>query len=175
MTKLMEEQYAVQFKLLQERMKPIKHVAFTSDPWSSKNASNQFMSLTAHYIDSNFERHFEVLCCKPIDCAHTGTNIAKLITDALDEAEIPVEKRHILIRDAASNMKSAAKLAKLPSIDCFVHKIQLCVRDALAPFEDLIKQARKIPSLYNRSNKFRKSFKEMAVQMGLKSKALVQV
>jgi len=80
-----------------------------------------------------------------------------------------------LVRDAAGNMKCAANFANLPSFDCFIHKLQLAVNDALEPFEEILKEARKIPSLHNRSSNFRKAFKETTIKMGLEPKILKQV
>lgn len=131
--------------------------------------------MTAHYFDSDFTRQTDLIFCKPLDCAHTGENIAKVLLEGLNEARIPKQKRHLLVRDAAATMSCAAKHTKVPSIDCFIHKIQLCVHDAMADFENVVKEAKKVPSLFNRSSKFRKSFKEVAEQMNLKFKVLIQV
>jgi len=131
--------------------------------------------LTAHFIDDDFAREFVLIYCKPIEGSKTAENIANVILSALEEARIPEEKRVLLTRDAAPSMIKAAKLAKLPSIDCFIHKLQLAVTDSVKPFEGILKAARKVSSLFNRSSKFRKAFQDMAIQLDLNYKVLFQV
>jgi len=131
--------------------------------------------LTAHFIDEDFTRKFALIYCKPIEGSKTGDNIANVILSAIEEAQIPDEKRVLLIRDAARSMIKAARVANLPSIDCFIHKLQLSINNALVPFEADLKSARKIPSLFNRSSKFRKAFQELCSQMSLDYKVLIQV
>lgn len=131
--------------------------------------------MTAHFIDDEFVRRFALIYCKPIEGSKTAVNIASVLCAALEEAHISEDKRVLLTRDAARSMIKAAKVAKLPSIDCSIHKIQLAVNDSLKPFEEDLKAARKVASLFNRSSKFRKAFEEMAVQLGLDYKVLFQV
>lgn len=132
-------------------------------------------SLTAHYIDENFHRRFEVVACLPTSGSKTGESIAADLKEALVKAQIPIEKCHLLVRDAAPNMVKGANLSGLSSIDCMVHKLQLAVKDALKSYKSIIKEAKRIPSLFNRSSKFRKDFEEMASNLGAEVKALIQV
>jgi len=140
------------------------------------NPSNLIIfSLTAHFINEDFVRKFDLIYCKPIEGSKTAENIANVLRAALEEVRIPEEKRVLLIRDAARSMIKASKVANLPSIDCFIHKLQLAITDSLKPFEEVLKAARKVSSLFNRSSKFRKSFEEMSVQLSLDHKVLFQV
>lgn len=50
MTKLMEDEYAVEFGKLVERLKSAKHIAFTTDTWSSKNSARSFIGLFKHLV-----------------------------------------------------------------------------------------------------------------------------
>lgn len=131
--------------------------------------------MTAHFIDDDFARQFQLIYCKPIQGSKTGENISNVLLSALDEAQIPQEKRVLLIRDAARSMIKAARMSNLPSIDCFIHKLQLAINDALQPFKDELKSARKVPSLFNRSSKFREAFELMSAQLNLNYKILIQV
>lgn len=131
--------------------------------------------MTAHFIDDDFTRQFALIYCKPIEGAKTADNISKTLLAAFDEAQIPAEKRVLLIRDTARSMIKAAKVSNLPSIDCFIHKLQLAINDSLKPFKSDLKAARKVPSVFNRSSNFRQSFKDMCVQLGLAYNVLIQV
>lgn len=131
--------------------------------------------MTGHFIDDDFIRNFVLIYCKPIEGSKSGEKISEVLLAALDEAQIMEEKRVLLTRDAAKSMIKAAKVANLPSIDCFIHKLQLAIVDALKPFEAELKAARKVPSLFNRSSKFRKAFEDMSIQLNLNYKVLIQV
>jgi len=131
--------------------------------------------LTGHFISDDFTRQFALIYCKPIEGSKTGENISDVILSALDEAQISEEKRILLTRDAARSMIKAARVSNLPSIDCFIHKLQLAITDALMPFKDDLKAARKVPSLFNRSSNFRKAFEDMSDQLSLNYKVLIQV
>jgi hypothetical protein len=134
-----------------------------------------FFSLTVHYIDDNFNRQFKVVACLPTSGSKTGEAIAADLKEALAKAEIVLEKVHLLVRDAAPAMKNGTDLAGLDSIDCMIHKLQLAVKDALKDYKSLVKEAKKLPALFNRSSKFRKDFEDMCEKLGIEAKALIQV
>jgi uncharacterized protein YpuA (DUF1002 family) len=56
-----------------------------------------------------------------------------------------------------------------------IHKLQLAVKDALKDYKLTIKQVKKIPALFNRSNKFRTDFEKTSNNLGIPAKALIQV
>lgn len=134
-----------------------------------------YFSLTVHYIDNDFRRQFEVAGCLSISGSKTGEAIAADIKEALQRVQIRTAKCHLLVRDAAPNMVSGAKLAELPSIDCFIHKLQLAVKDALKDYKLVIKKAKRLPALYNQSSKFRKDFEKTAIGLEIELKVLIQV
>jgi hypothetical protein len=64
-----------------------------------------------------------------------------------DNWEIGRERRHIIVRDGASNIVGASQEVQVPSIHCMIHLVQLTVKDSL--FEqrvviDLITKCRKL-------------------------------
>ena len=111
----------------------------------------------------------------PTSGTKTGEAIAADIKEALTKVQVPLKKCHLLVRDAAPNMVKGAKLANLPSIDCFVHKLQLAVKDALKDYKQTIKEAKRLPALYNQSTKFREDFEKTANALNVRVKALIQV
>lgn len=111
----------------------------------------------------------------PTSGSKTGEAIAEDIKEALIKIQIPTAKCHLLVRDAAPSMVKGAKLAGLTSIDCFVHKLQLAVKDALKGYKSIIKKAKRLPALYNQSAKFRKDFERTANGLNVGVKALIQV
>jgi predicted amino acid-binding ACT domain protein len=139
------------------------------------NANIILFSVTVHYIDENFQRRSQVIACVPTSGSKTGASIAADIKEALSKVGIEIENVHLLVRDAAANMIKASKIAGLSSIDCMIHKLQLTVKDALKSSKEIIKQAKTMPSLFNRLTKFREDFEKMCSSLGVQSKALIQV
>ena len=56
-------------------MKTQPHISITTDVWSSKFAKESFISLTAHYLDEEFDRHHAVLACAHFPGEHKGKNL----------------------------------------------------------------------------------------------------
>lgn len=115
-------------------------------------------SVTAHTINSKFERDFDLIACLPMYDRGTGVNIAKGIEEACTMVGIPMSKVVVLLRDGAKSMICAANILGIESLDCFIHKLQLCVRKATEPFEDEIAKARKVCSFFNKSSNFNRDF-----------------
>jgi hypothetical protein len=56
---------------------------------------------------------------------HTAANFSEMIAKSLSLFEIPHIKIHMLLRDAASNMKATANALEFASADCLAHKLLL--------------------------------------------------
>ena len=53
-------------------------VGFTADGWESR-AGDDYLGITGHFVNKDFQlRHLTVSCC-PFDEAHTGDNIKVLL------------------------------------------------------------------------------------------------
>jgi hypothetical protein len=141
MTRMLQSKYEEKFEDFKKHLKTTNSISFTTDIWSSKNKKNSFLrllitiyyfalknylSLTAHYIDQSFVRHFKVLSTAPFDVSHTGDNVEQLIVNILEKFEIPLSSTHLFLRDAGSSVKKGLGInSKFVSMDCFIHKIQL--------------------------------------------------
>ena len=53
--------------------------AVTTDIWTARNKAS-FISYTAHFITVDWERKIAILRCMSYDEAHTGVNIANVLT-----------------------------------------------------------------------------------------------
>jgi hypothetical protein len=107
------------------------YISFTSDVWTSTNNLNAFISLTAHWIDSKWNRMSIVLSLRNLEDRHTGQVISDNILAMLAAWSIPDEKRGVLVRDNGASMKKAAELSGLDHLGCFIHTIQLVVKVGL--------------------------------------------
>ena len=85
-------------------------MALTTDGWTSR-ATESYITITAHFINDNWEMKNYVLQTRPMHESHTGANIAEVIKEAVQEWNIPQENDCIpLVSDNASNMDNAASI-----------------------------------------------------------------
>lgn len=85
------------------------------------------MSLTVHYINSNFELKNYTLRIKPVAESHTGENLNQLLLTGIEEWGL--NKTNIKIyftKDNAANIVKAVKLcSEWERIPCFAHTLQV--------------------------------------------------
>ena len=126
----------------------IKAVSFTSDIWSSSVCPMSMLSLTAQFINKNFELTKVVLHKFP--GSHTAEALAAAFTDMFKAWGIRQQKVHVILRDNARNMEKAMRDARLPSLPCMAHTLQLAVHEGLLAQRaiiDVIASGRRIVGL----------------------------
>jgi hypothetical protein len=70
--------------VLMECFKSCSSIAITSDIWNG-NAKEDYLSVVAHYINSDWEPEKRLIGLKLIDVSHSGVNIAERISVVIDE------------------------------------------------------------------------------------------
>ena len=96
--------------------------------------NESYISLTAHWLNENFEFKHCVLHCREIEGEHTGRNNCNYIQDTLSNWDTTLDRVNVFLRDNARNIKKVISLLKTSSVPCFIHKLQLVINDSL--FED---------------------------------------
>lgn len=142
--------------IIQERVDKAQHVSFTSDAWTSDNNLHAFLSLTAHWIDSNWERQYAFLQLRLLEGSHTGEMLAAELLSIMEDWKIVGDRRGILLRDNGSNMVKAARVAKISDLGCYIHTLQLVVGESLKTqraVKDSIATARGIVGHFRHSSK----------------------
>lgn len=127
-------------------------ISFTSDIWTSVSNCS-FISLTAHWINIEFERKSAVLNINDFPESHTAENISEVFKEMMTNWNVS-KKFHILLRDNAPNMVKATTDANLPSASCFIHTLQLVVNssiDSQRVVNDIIAKSRKIVTHFSHS------------------------
>lgn len=99
------------------------YVSLTTDIWTSE-ANDSFLSLTLHYLNSDFQPKMVVLDCLPFNEEHTAENILSLIDAKLHPYQLS-EKIHCFVRDNAANMVGAFNLSSWTHTGCFLHILQV--------------------------------------------------
>ena len=122
------------------------------------------MSLVAHFIlTDTFERKSLMLSCWKFDDSHITDNISASILSHIQSWGIE-EKLVCVVRDNAANMVAGMREARLQSLPCLAHTLQLIIKDGIfqqTAVQQLLASARSIVGYYNRSiicfNRFKSS------------------
>ncbi|KAJ8913578.1 hypothetical protein NQ315_013983 [Exocentrus adspersus] len=151
---------------LKEKLKKMTgNISFTTDIWTCSYTNNSFISLTGHWLDTinittsnnnvSWKRCSFVLACKHFPGSHTGEAIATALTNLLKDWDLKTEQVHLIIADNAVNMSKGINEAGLNYQPCFVHTLQLVIKDAMGSqraITDLFAKAKQIVGHFNHSS-----------------------
>lgn len=113
---------------IQHALTDAERVAITTDGWTSCTTEG-YVTLTCHYIDTDWQMKNYVLQTRVLNDSHTGVNLGKVLREACEEWNI-LDKNPALVTDNASNMAIAGAEANLsPHIKCFAHTINLATQN----------------------------------------------
>ena len=109
-----------------------QHISFTTDGWTTAQCTDSLLSVTAHWVDDAWQQKSALIAACPICGSHTAANISSLITENLAKWHISHDRIHVFLRDNAKNMANDLRDAGVPSVPCFAHTLQLCVKRGLS-------------------------------------------
>lgn len=150
-------------------------VALTSDAWTSAS-QDPYLSMTVHYIDSEWQ-----LVSLPLECAafggsHTAVRIMQKTEQLLARNNISEELVSALVIDNAANVQLAGALASFDSVPCAPHTLQLTVKQILEDpaVAKLLRRVRKIVGAFKHSSLKVEELVREQEQLGLKVLRLIQ-
>ena len=132
-----------------------KFITLTTDIWTSI-ATESYITVTAHYIDDNWELQAFVLETMPFPDRHTGINIADKLKGLVERWEI-MDNAGMVSHDQASNMKAAMEIlheeCNWKSLYCAAHCLQLCILAgfSISAIDRLLSAAKKIVTHFHQS------------------------
>lgn len=85
-----------------ESLKSAERVALTCDGWTSR-ATDPYVTITSHFISNQWALLSNVLQTRALHESHTGSNIANLLREAINEWGL-TEKVPAIVTDNAANM-----------------------------------------------------------------------
>jgi hypothetical protein len=89
-------------RLIETLKSSVSSVALTSDIWSGK-AKEDYISVVAHYVNSNWSLEKRLHGLRPIESTHTGSNITEHISMVVDDYGIANIFFAITLDNASSN------------------------------------------------------------------------
>ena len=162
-------------KLLEVMASPELYVAVTSDLWTSR-AIESYITVTAHFINSEWKLENKVLQTKEMPERHTGENIAETLRSAIKEWKIDERRISAVVHDNASNMNLAIEKVGCGDVPCFTHTLQLAVNSGLqnGPINRLSSVARKLVGHFKHSSLAMTALKDKQQHLNISQHHLVQ-
>ena len=112
------------------------------------------MSLTAHFITSEWERVQVILNVKAMTGSHTGQYISDLFLELLQKWDIDPKRVMLVLRDSGANVVKAMRVMELPDLSCCAHTLQLVIGDALGSqrvVDDIIAKLKSVATHFGHS------------------------
>ena len=165
-------------------------VSLTSDIWSG-NAKEDYVSVVAHYVNSDWELQKRVLGLRLIEVKHSGENIAERIASVVEEFGLIDKIFAVTLDNASSNAKAMETLAPmffgylgsdpapiasdpnkrkycLVHQRCACHIINLIVKSGLKRLKPVTEDFRTAINFLNSSNQRIALFKEYCNAKGVR-------
>ncbi len=162
---------------IQEEINLAMHISFTSDGWSASTGNNSFLSLTAHWINDNYEQKSAILGVTPFEVSHTASNISECLQNNMKKYQIPDSKIHVIVRDNAANMTAGVTQAGYQSLGCFMHTLQLVLKDAIFEqryVKDIIATCKQIVGHFNHSPSAFAKYTDYQIKFNLPEHRFIQ-
>lgn len=151
------------------------YLAFTTDCWSGDTES--LMSLTCHFIDSDWERKQIVLNVKAMHGSHTGEYISEVFLSLLRHWDIDTERVVLVLRDSGANMIKGMRLTEVPDLSCSAHTLQLVVNDGInsqRAVMDIVAKLKSSATHFNHSILAKQRLKDIQKELDLPQHRIIQ-
>lgn len=140
---------------IEKELSDTTSVALTTDGWTSR-ATESFLTVTVHYISSEWEMKSAVLQTRPLYESHTSEHLSEALTEAVTEWKLERGSSTIPVTtDNAKNMVNAVNATAVlgPQIGCFAHTVNLAAKNAVAigQVSRLLGKIRKAITFFHRS------------------------
>lgn len=137
--------YNKEVERVREELEEAAHVALTTDLWTSRQTKG-YITVTAHYITSEWVLKSAVLETTCIVGSHTAENIAQHLREICDKWNI-FDKVRTIVTDNAANITAAIQKLNKRQIPCFAHTLNLVVQEAIKNTPDVLDVRDKIKQI----------------------------
>lgn len=141
-------------------------ISFTADMWTEQYKQISYLTITAHWIDDNWELRSQVLCTDEFDATlkKTGDNIKAAIKVELQSLGLNTDSSNLTFTtDRGANMIAA--LRNDNRLDCSAHILNTVLRNTFDPKKDCPEE---ITELLTASKGLVRYFKKTGYQTLLK-------
>lgn len=147
----------------------------TTDGWTSRG-TDSYITITACYIDKNWDLINNVLQTRSMPENHTAENVASVLKAAITECILPCPPVPPIVSDNAKNMVKAAELLETCFyLGCFAHTLNLAAQKALQVpcVSNLLAKVRRIVAFFHRSAIGATALKTQTDLLGLPNHKLI--
>ncbi|XP_074596307.1 E3 SUMO-protein ligase ZBED1-like [Brevipalpus obovatus] len=136
-----------------------KEIALSCDLWTEQFNHINYISLTGHFIGDDGNMTRVTLVCDPFESASTGEEIARTLSEILDDWNIKKEDVMCLVTDGAGNMRVASEilLGKSKHFICYAHRLNNAAQSAFKytpEVNQILMKVKAIVQFSNQSNNF---------------------
>ena len=110
--------------------KEAHHFSATTDLWSSCT-SDPYLSLTVHYVDTEWNLQSHCLQASYMPEDHTGEQLQDALSMAFDEWNLDSSNLVAVTTDNGSNIRLACELLKFRRLSFFGHNLDLAINKGL--------------------------------------------
>lgn len=163
--------YEAEKSTLKGLLKKVSKISLTTDLWKSQNQKIEYMVITGHFIDANWNLQKRVLNFIHLPPPRRGVDIADGIYTRLKDWDIENKIFSISVDNAAYNdvclrilkdnflrTKRLVCGGKLFHVRCCAHILNLLVQEGLKEIGDVIDNVRESVKFINQSESRLKSF-----------------
>ncbi|KAM0926139.1 hypothetical protein ACQ4PT_003946 [Festuca glaucescens] len=167
---------------LKKELKHDNKISLTCDLWTS-NQTLCYMSLVAHYIDSDWNMQYRVISFLELEPPHTGIVISQAIFERLSDWQIEDKFATITLDNASANDVAARQLlskftargsmffhGKFFHVRCSAHILNLLLSDGLKAIEPLIENIKQTVKYLKKSPSRLYKFSEIVRSLNISTK-----
>ena len=177
---MMLERFVKGRTLLAERIQvDALSLSLTTDIWTS-SLTKAFLSLTYHFLTSQWKFVDCLLATKCFPEHHTGESTSAIIKEVLTSYEIPDSGVSSIVHDQGSNMRRASDILFNEkgwiSVWCSTHMLQLCISDGFkstTSIDRALGAARKLVGHFHRSTLATAELYKQQVEMNMGKQKLM--
>ncbi|KAI7790592.1 putative zinc finger BED domain-containing protein 1-like [Triplophysa rosa] len=136
----------------------------------SSRATEPYISLTVHYITSDWRLNSCCIQTSFFPDDHKGENIASGLKQFLQEWNLDEEKKVCLTTDSGANIVKAVTLNMWTRLSCFGHCLHIAIGNRI---DKAVGVCKKIVSVISNSWKKQRTLKDAQVELGLLPHKLV--
>lgn len=171
-TVLIPELYESTRQVVAQQLYAATDVAITFDLWTSR-ATDQYIGVTAHFLDASFHLRSFVLESTELPPPHTSEAIAERVLDIMLTWRIE-EKVSFIVSDNAANCIKAIRLMEKKFVPCMGHILHLAVCKGLgAGIDKVMAKCSKVAEYFHRSGSAKYCLEEKQRSLGLANEKLI--
>ena len=111
---------------VKKQLSSASHITYTTDLWTDDYCHNNYMTVTAHFITSAWVLDSFILTTTIVKGSATGEVIKSILASTVSDWGTTSTTR-TLVTDQGSNVMAAGRIGKWHHLNCFAHKLNLCL------------------------------------------------